>query len=161
MQNEQLYLVLGCFGRKETFRDSSEIIDFVSCASCENRILTLSTAKVNNYNAIMDYFDSCRLFDKPIFEYSAINHFIRNVRDKFDQIVTDKPIWSESQYNLYQKFIVEHRLCGLYIKLIFTDISENKVNKIEEKGIIIKGKENLPIYKPKINLKLIRGKNRQ
>jgi len=158
LQNAELYLLLGCFGRKESFNDKSEIIDFVSCASCENRILTLNTSKVNNYNAIMDYFDSCRLFDKPIFEYSAIVHFIRNVRDKFDQIVTDKPIWSETQYNLYQKFLVEHRFCGLYVKLIFTDPYENKVAKVEEKGIIIKGKENQPVYMPKFNLKLIRGK---
>ena len=160
MQNEQLYLVLGCFGRRESFKEGLQIVEFVSCAGCENRILTLNTAKVNNYNAIMDYFDSCRLFDKPIFEYSAINHFIRNVRDKFDQIVTDKPIWSETQYNLYQKFNIDHRLCGLYIKLILIDPSENQIPKFEEKGVIIKGKDNLPIHTPKLNLNLIRGRKR-
>ena len=157
MENAQLYLLLGCFGRKETFRENSEIVDFVNCASCENKILTLNTAKINNYNAIMDYFDSCRLFDKPIFEYSAINHFIRNVRDKFDLIVTDKPIWSEVQYNLYQKFIVEHRLCGLYVKLVFMD-KPLEPQKIEEKGVIIKNKQNQPVHIPKFNLKLLRGK---
>lgn len=155
VENAELYLVLGCFGRKETFSSSGIISEFVSCASCENKILKVSK-DLNLYLEIMDYCDSCRLFDRPIFEQSAIVHFLRNIRDKFDQISGQKRFWSETQYQLYQKFVIDHRLCGLYVKLVLLDLKQEEVKPEEEKGIIIKN--NLPVYPPKFDFNLTRGK---
>jgi hypothetical protein len=135
---EEFYLILGCFGQKDD--------GFISCPSCENRILDL-TKQLDKYNEMMDYFDTCRLFDRPMFEYSSIAHFIKNMQDRFDQITIGKRLWPEKRYHLYQKFMSNHRICGLYIKLVLIDNTE-KLNKIEQVN-------HSKIIKPKINIKLI------
>jgi hypothetical protein len=145
-----LYLILGCFGQIQD--------GFVSCATCENKILKVET-KLDKYNEIMDYLENCRLFDRPIFEYSTIAHFIKNMQDSYDQIAVGRRLWSEKQYNLYLKFIAEHRICGCYVKLSLLDQKEAEPPKLQEKGVIIKAEkpENLKIQ-PKMNLKLLRSK---
>ena len=84
--SDVIFLVLGCFGRRDN--------KFVSCAGVENRILKVTTA-LEHYNEAMDYFDSCRLFDRPMFEMQAIRHFIFNMQDRFDQIGAGKRLWPE------------------------------------------------------------------
>jgi hypothetical protein len=148
VEKHEVYLLLGCFGRTDD--------EFVSCAGCENIILNVDT-HLENYNQMMDYFDGCRLFDRPLFEYSAIAHFIKNLQDKFDQIGAGKRLWSEKRYHLYQKFLSDHRLCGLYVKLALLPINDAaNVGNVEEKSILIKS-ETYP-SDPKFKLKLIRGK---
>lgn len=107
----------------------------------------------------MDYLEVCRLFDKPLFEYSAIAHFIKNMQDRYDQSTVGRQLWSETNYNLYLKFIAEHRLCGCYIKLALLDQKEAEKPIPEPKGILIKAEktEELKIN-PKVNLKLIRSR---
>lgn len=102
-----LFVVLGCFG----FRSD----DFISCAGLENVILKVHTG-LYGYSEMLDYFDTCRLFDKPLLELNAIRHFVFNLQDRFDQKI--KPLWVPKKFELYQKFVIEHRHCGLYIKLI-------------------------------------------
>ena len=148
MISGKLYIVLGCFGRIDD--------GFVSCASCENKIL-LVDEHLDNYNQMMDYFDSCRLFDRPMFEYSAIAHFIKNMQDRFDQIAVGKRLWSEKRYHLYQKFIAEHRMCGLYIRLVLVNENEEETTKLEEKGIFIPSQKT-EHFEPKTKLKLVRGR---
>lgn len=145
-----LYLILGCFGRNDD--------GFVSCASCENKILKVDV-RLDKYKEIMDYLETCRLFDRPIFEYSTIAHFIKNMQDRYDQIAVGRRLWSEKQYNLYLKFIAEHRLCGIYVKLALLDQNAAEKSIPEEKGVAIKAQrsEELKII-PKINLKLLRSK---
>jgi len=104
MQN--LHLILGCFGRR--------VDDFVSCPGVENTILNI-TPSINRYNDMMDYFDSCRLFDKPLLEFNAIRHFVYNLQDRYDQI--NKRLWTNQKFDLYQKFVIDHRHCGLIIRL--------------------------------------------
>src|SRR3990167_20378 len=99
-------VVLGCFGLR--------IDDFVSCSAAENIILNVDTS-LTNYNEMMDYFDQCRLFDRPMFDLNAIRHFVFNMQDRYDQVT--KPLWSAKKFELYQKFIIEHRHCGLFIRL--------------------------------------------
>lgn len=105
---ESINIVLGCFGRIDD--------GFVSCSRVENIILTVDNS-LYRYNDIMDYLDVYRLFDRMLLEYNGIRHFIFNMRDKFDQI--DKRIWSEKQFNLYQKFVIDHKSCGLFVRLDF------------------------------------------
>lgn len=117
-----LFICLGCFGLTTNH--------FISCPSVENVILNVNPS-LFKYNELMDYLDQNRLFDKLLLEYNAINHFIYNLQDKFDQSI--KPLFSSRMYELYQKFISQHRNCGLYIKLLLPEQNA----KIEEKPKII------------------------
>lgn len=110
MSAQALYLVLGCFGRADD--------DFVSCAGIENRILCVEPS-IDHYEEIMDYIDSCQLFDKMILDSNAIRHFIFNMQDRFDQLT--KKLWSEKRFQLYQKFVIDHRHCGLFLRLDFAN----------------------------------------
>lgn len=156
---EDLYLVLGCFGRVDD--------GFVSCACCENKILKLDP-RLDNYNGIIEYLDTCRLFDKPTFDFNAIRHVVHNMQDRFDQIASGRRLWTEKQIQLYQKFLMDHRLCGLYLKLALeaNEIPKNneepevKESDIEDKSIKVVAHSNQRklVAAPKVNLKLIRGR---
>jgi len=142
--------MLGCFG---------EISDgFVNCAKCENKILKI-TPNLDKYNEMMEYFENCHLFDRPIFEYSTIAHFIKNMQDRYDQIAIGQRLWSEKNYNLYLKFIADHRLCGIYVKLLLMDQKEAEKPLPEEEGIKFKAEKSEELkVNPKINLKLLRSR---
>jgi hypothetical protein len=151
---EELYLILGCFGRQDN--------GFVSCASVENRILKITSA-TEHYNDIMGYLDTCRLFDKPMFEMQAIRHFIFNMRERYDQVGAGRRLWDETSFTLYQKFLIDHRLCGLYVKLVLINPLETEPEpESEEKKIFIKGDKPFskePEEFPKESkLRLIRGR---
>lgn len=143
---EELYVILGCFGRVDD--------GFVSCTGIENQILGVGK-HVEHHNEMMDYFDSCRLFDRAMFEYSAIRHFVHNLQDRFDQVAVGKRLWSEKQYTLYQKFIIDHRFCGLYVRLDLNLPVNEPV--VEEKAVKIKAQGKCLISPPQVNLRLIRG----
>lgn len=100
------YVVLGCFGLR--------IDDFVDCPGVENIILKVNTSLVD-YNEMMDYFDQCRLFDRPMFDFNAVRHFVFNLQNRYDQAT--KPLWTAKKFELYQRFVIDHRHCGPYIKL--------------------------------------------
>ena len=93
-----IYKKLGCFGYVED--------EFVACRGSENVILKVSE-ELDNYEDIMNYLDSCRLFDKPLFEFNSVNNFVRNMQSKFDQVSVGQRLWSERKYHLYQKFILD------------------------------------------------------
>lgn len=101
-----LAIVLGCFGFK--------VDNFISCVGTENNILKVNTS-LTDYNGMMDYFDQCCLFDRPMFDINAIRHFVHNMQDRYDQVI--KTLWSTKEFELYQKFIIDHKRCGLFIKL--------------------------------------------
>lgn len=149
--SKDLYLVLGCFGRIDD--------GFVNCASCENFILKIHPG-LENYNGIMDYFDTCRLFDKPTFDFNAIRHILQNMQERFDQIGTGRRLWPESKVQLYQKFLMDHRFCGLYLKLALMDDEAEPKPEPEEKSVPIMAhsKQRKLVAAPKVNLKLIRGR---
>lgn len=148
--NEKLYLILGCFGRIDD--------NFISCSSCENVILHIHPG-LDNYDDIMDYLDVCRLFDKPAFDFNTIRHVLQNLQGRFDQVSLGRKLWSEKQVELYQRFIIEHKSCGLYLKLQLTQ-QEKQIKTFKEKFIKIKAssKKNKIIPK-KIKIKKKRVKN--
>lgn len=126
-----IVVVMGCFGLKND--------DFISCNGIENIILEANTS-LYKYNEIMDYFDVCRLFDKPLLEFNAIRHFIHNIHDRFDQVI--KPIWLPKKFELYQKFVINHRHCGLYIKLAtLEDKYEKSSNTPDNKLRLVYGRK--------------------
>lgn len=137
--NESLYLVLGCFGRQDD--------GFISCKSVENKILKISS-ELEGYQNMMDYFSSCRLFDRPVFELNAVRHLIFNLQDKYDQKINR--LWSEKNFTLYQKFIIDHRPCGVYIKLILDSENLNSQNdNLSESKIFIKANQPISYSIPK------------
>lgn len=156
MQNDvpvNLYLVLGCFGRIDD--------GFVSCQGCENKILLIGP-HIEKYNELMDFLDTCRLFDRPAFDFNAIRHIMHNMSENFDQIAAGKRLWNQRQLDLYQKFLIGHKMCGTYLKLVNVPVEDKQIISIEEKSIPIEplSKKLSKAEVPKFNLKLIRGRGR-
>lgn len=150
------YVTLGCFGLRTD--------DFISCGGVENTILKVNP-KIVNYNEMMDYFDQCRLFDKAMFDLNSIRHFVHNLNERFDQVA--RPLWTPKKYELYQKFIIEHRHCGLILKLTLPE--ESVVEPEEPLYVSNKGSEvgkpplledaiTTPPPLHKNNLRLLRGR---
>lgn len=106
MSNGSLYIILGCFGRSDD--------GFVNCGGLRNRILHLQITD-SNYTEIMDYLDSMQLFDRVMMDYNAIRHFIFDMQNKFE--LPMRKLWSEKMFLLYQKFVIDHKDCGLFIDL--------------------------------------------
>lgn len=153
---EVLFISLGCFGRK----DSNErgLPEFISCPAVENRILKVDESLVY-FSEIMDYLESLRLFDRPLFDINAIRHFVYNMQERYDQKV--KRLWTEKQFQLYEKFIVSHKACGVYVKLVLIDTEQEIKPEVKEHPLdklLIKGTEELKPRTPQMKLKLIRGK---
>ena len=112
MSSGKINIVLGCFGRSDD--------NFVSCTGIENIILVLSPNEPN-YKEIMDYLDNLQLFDKMIMNYNGIRHFLHNMQERYD--LPTKKLWSEKMFLLYQKFVIDNRDCGVYVKLEISNIS--------------------------------------
>ena len=146
---EDLYLIIGCFGRI----DSEYSSNFVSCGGVENRILNVNET-LDNYDSMMDYFEGLRLFDKPIFDYNAIRHIVSNMQERYDQKF--KRLWSEKYYHLIERFTVTHRPCGIYVKLILVNSLLDEKTETEPEQIVVKGSPELPNKVPV--LKVIRGR---
>jgi hypothetical protein len=106
----------------------------------------------------MDYFETCRLFDKPAFEFNAIRNILENMQQRFDQLAAGRRLWSEKEIGLFQKFIMNHRACGLYLKLKLVQSNEPEPPQIEEKLIKVEASSKIKKAKPKVNLRLVRGK---
>lgn len=146
MAQEELYLVLGCFGRHDD--------NFVSCRGVENRLIQIQES-LDQYNEMMDYFEAVRLFDKPMFDTNAIRHFIHNMQERYDQKL--HRLWSEKFYHLIERFIISHRGCGVYIKLILVNPEYDVKPEPEPEKVLIKGSPE-PEEKRLPELKIIRGR---
>jgi hypothetical protein len=138
-------VVLGCFGLRQD--------GFISCGSVQNIILKVGPA-THRYDEMTAYFEQCRLFDKPMFELNGIRHFIFNMQNRYDQVM--RPIWTQKQFDLYQKFIMDHRFCGLFLRLSLPVEDSGKTSKdVSEIEIPVKHQaHNLP----KNGLRLVSGK---
>jgi len=142
------YVLLGCFGL--------QVDGFTCCASIENTILKVN-ASLPDYNEMMNYFEQCRLFDRAMFDINAVRHFIFNLQDRYSLVT--RPLWSNQKFDLYQKFIIDHRHCGVYVKLVLPKDSAilTKPTPIKnEVSIFKKSSDNLSD-----KLRLIRSKQKQ
>lgn len=100
---------------------------------------------MEGYNQMMDYFSSCRLFDRPLFELNSVRHLIFNLQDKYDQ--KNGRLWTEKNFTLYQKFIIDHRPCGVFVKLILDETTQETVKaNVEEERILIKASKPVISY---------------
>jgi len=143
---DELYLVIGCFGRRDD--------NFVSCCGVENRILQIKDS-LNFYNDMMDYFEAVRLFDKPMFDFNAIRHFMHNMQDRYDQRM--KRLWEEKTYSLIERFILTHKSCGVYVKLILVNPEFDQPPKAEPDSVIVPKTLN-DTQKPIPPLKVVRSR---
>jgi len=145
---ENAYLVLGCYGRKED--------GFVLCPSTENRILQLQESLVY-FNEIMDYLDAIGLFDRPMMDINAIRHLVYNLQDRYDQKV--KRLWNERELNCLERFIQMHKPCGLYARIIVVPAEVDEGPEPEEKSMSVKGTPVIERGERRPpQLKLIRGR---
>lgn len=115
--NDGVYIVLGCFGRCDN--------DFVSCSGLRNKILFLKSSDLN-FSDLMDYLDNMRLFDRVLLDYNAVRRLIFKVQNDFD--LPTKKVWPEKMFMLYQKFVIDHKDCGLFIDLELNDESNQKTD---------------------------------
>ena len=120
MSEECVFLVLGCYGRKE---DS-----FTLCPSAENRILKLDDSLVY-IDEIWDYLEAVKLLDKPVINLNAIRNIVFRMQDEYDQKI--KKLWSEKEFNMIERFINMHKQCGLYMKLVTAVDEEPKPQEFE------------------------------
>lgn len=70
----------------------------------------------------MEYLDNMQLFDRVMLDYNSIRHLVFNMQDKFT--LTTKKLWSEKMFLLYQKFVIDHKSCGIFIDLDLSEQSE-------------------------------------
>ena len=125
MENKEspdLLLILGCFGLIEE--------GFTHCSSCENKILKINQS-IQNYPQIIEYLDSCRLFDKPLYDTNGGKNVIQNIHIKYS-LNNLKKIWHQKEIDNYEKFITSHKRCGLYLKLSLNQIELKEEEHIEE-----------------------------
>lgn len=106
MQEESVFIVLGCYGRKED--------GFTLCPKAENRILKLDDSLVY-LDEIWDYLEAVKLLDKPLIDINAIRNLVFKMQDRFDQKI--KKLWSEKEFRMIERFIHMHKACGLYVRL--------------------------------------------
>ena len=138
-------MVLGCFGRNDD--------GFVSCPGVENRILKLDDSLVY-LDEIMDYLDSVRLFDKHMLDVNAIRHLIYNLQDRYDQKV--KRLWTEKQHHLYEKFVIGHKPCGVYAKLVLVSDEISVPKPTAPKRVFVKGTPEPLQFEKQPVLKVVR-----
>ena len=106
MSNFQVEIVLGCFGCQDD--------DFLICPGIENVIYKFNSEH-QLYSEISNYLDKCKLYDRALLDYTSIRNFLVRFKESFNQ--PTKPTWLEKKYENYQKFVINHRQCGLYLKL--------------------------------------------
>ncbi len=87
----------------------------------------------------MDYLEAVRLFDKPLFDFNAVRNLIFKLQENYDQGL--KRLWTEKNFHLYQKFILDHKMCGTYIKLSLVPLEYDQ-EQIKEEKIFIKAGES-------------------
>lgn len=126
MQDRNVYLVLGCYGRKED--------GFILCPSVCNKVLKLDDSLIY-IDEIWDYLEAVRLLDKPLIDINAIRNLVYKMQDKFDQKI--KKLWSEKEFNSIERFIHMHKSCGMFVKLELSyeeQIVEEQENIVKIKG---------------------------
>lgn len=123
--NVEIYLTLGCFGRKED--------GFILCPSCENLILKVNNG-LDNFDEMIVFLNSCHLFDRPYYDFNGIKNILNIINTKF--FYDKQKLWSQKELDSIQKFILMHRQCGLVLKLE-SHIETKEDKKVEEKPIFI------------------------
>jgi len=119
--NHKIHIIMGCYGYKDD--------DFTFCKGVDNSIFSFDNDHIL-YQEIMNYLDNCKLFDKPLYDYNAVRNFLSRFRQKFESPLA--PVWIERKYNAYQKFAIDHKSCGLVLRLSLQ--KNEQPNNLEQKS---------------------------
>ncbi len=133
MQEDLIYLILGCHGRCED--------GFTLCPGVNNKILLLHN-DLERIDDIWKYLEGVGLLDRPVIDINAIRNIVYKMQDKFDQKF--KKLWSEMEFNQIERFIHMHKNCGLIVRLQtgFEEKQEKNIdNVISIKSTKIKSSE--------------------
>jgi hypothetical protein len=104
----QVYLVFGCNG----FQDDD---GFISCHGVANPILDLSKIPKETRVKVIKFLDEvCELFDKPIYDTNYCSNVI-------GILYRDHGVISEETLHKIQAFLQMHKICGLYMMLMFKE----------------------------------------
>ncbi len=101
----ELYLCLCCHGRSTN--------GFVSCPSVCNKILKIDNT-IDDLNDFVKYIKATKLDERPILDSNAARGTISSLKKYFRN---GRPIWSNEFMALIDNFNIEHRKCGVYVKL--------------------------------------------
>lgn len=123
-EEKKLYLMMGCWGRIENN-------GFVMCKSACNRILEVTPELSEDYEDIIEYFRSCRLFERKVMDYNAVRNVLFRMQDKFNRGY--KRLWDEKYFRMLELFSINHKNCGIYLDLELL-VPENKK---EERIVVI------------------------
>jgi len=147
-KNQNIYLVLGCFGRRDE--------DFISCAGVSNKILIIDE-RLQHIDEISEYFEGLRLFDRPVFDLNAIRHVLFNMQERYAQ--GPQPLWRQNKFHLLEKFVLDHRACGNFIRLV-VDGPDEIAPSLEQKVRIPGTPQSLvPLTEPtRFELKMVRNR---
>jgi hypothetical protein len=108
----RVVLVFGCWGREKD--------GFVSCGGVTNDILDITAGSERN-TAIAEYLDShFSMFDRPL--YNNVHTVLWNLQEKFG--VKGNPVFEEKKFKRMEEFCMDHRKCGLFLRL---DIREESI----------------------------------
>lgn len=112
----KIFLALGCNGKVDG--------NFVSCPKIENNILELSMS-LEQINEIVQYFKALSLFSQTMKDYNAVRRVLFTIKDKYYQGC--KPIWDDKFFRILEKFTLNHKECGIYLKIISVEENSNKM----------------------------------
>ncbi len=127
---EELYLVLGCYGRTQD--------RFVSCSAAENRILRLGE-DLYQYQDLCAFLEGLRLYDRPLLDFNGVRNALFRIQDTFDQ--GPRRLWDEPKFHLLERFTLTHKPCGIYLKL---QVGQEQELLPEEERIPIQGTPTPP-----------------
>lgn len=150
IQDDKISLIisLGCLGDKDD--------DFIKCPSIQNNIYVLSKNDIF-YQDIMNFLDKCKLFDNPYHDFNIIKNFLSIFKGKFYSPL--QPKWTERKYKNYVKFCVDHKDCGLILKLSLPNSPKPvELNQYKDKLDIDSNKELTKEAKPNKVLILLKNK---
>lgn len=100
-----LYVVLGCGGKI--------INNFVLCNKTENIVVDLSLDNIDN-NIVSFIDNACNLFNRPLTDTNAIVNTLNLLNTRFS-------IFDENMWSLIQMWIIQHKRCGIYLRLYLKD----------------------------------------
>lgn len=88
---------------------------FVHCAGISNPIIDLEKINDDNYDTIIDFFDSaCNLFNCPVTDYNACSNILNLLHKTYNA-------YDVTTLNNIQLFIKNHKYCKISLSLVLKE----------------------------------------
>lgn len=104
----EAYLIIGC-GGLETMNG------FLLCNSISTPIIDFEKIEEDRYERTIEFIDkSCKLFDKPIYDYNKVVNIITMLYRTYEVIPQERLIE-------IQRYLKMHRDCGIFLILLMKE----------------------------------------